>query len=348
MFAPFARASSASAQIRSDGELEASRPVLDRPSRVDRVRTEDVGIDLAEPLELLVAQDRVGDHELASMLRRLVEQVPLRADAGLDAHHDRLADRVDRRIRHLGEELLEVRVEDRPPVGEHRERQVVAHRPDRLLRVPRERREDHLHVVLRVAEGELALAERLGGSRQARARRQVVQPHDVVAVPVGVGPPRRDLSLDLRVRDDPALLEVDEEELPRLQPPLPDDVLRRLLEDAGLRGEHDPAVGGLEPAARTKAVAVERRADQPPIREGDRRRAVPGLEQALVVGVEPGELGRDVVAAPVGLGDHHHDRVRQRPAGEHEQLEHVVEGRRVRAAGTDDGQDLRQVVAEQL
>ncbi len=67
-----------------------------------------------------------------------------------------------------------------------------------------------------------------------------------------------------------------------------------------------------------------------------------------MVGVEACELGRDVVAAAVGLGDHHHDRVRQRPAGEHEQLEHVVEGRRVRAAGTDDRQDLREVVAEQL
>ena len=33
---------------------------------------------------------------------------------------------------------------------------------------------------------------------------------------------------------------------------------------------------------------------------------------------------------------------------EHEQLEHVVEGRRVGAAGPDDRQHLREVVAEEL
>ena len=65
--------------------------------------------------------------------------------------------------------------------------------------------------------------------------------------------------------------------------------------------------------------------------------------------VEALEVLRQVVAALVGLRDHHHHRVRQRAAGEHEQLEHVVEGRRVRAAGAHDRQQLREVlVAEQL
>ena len=312
------------------------------------MRPEDIRVDLAEPLELLVAQDRVRDHELARVLRGLVEQVALRADAGLDAHHDGLADRVDRRVRHLGEQLLEVRVEHRLPVGENGQRQVVAHRPDRLLRVPRERGEDHLHVVLRVPERELARAERLRGAGEVRPRRQILEPHDLVPVPLGVRPSRRNGSLHLLVRNDPAALDVDEEQLPGLQAALPDDVLRRLLEHTGLGGEDDPAVRGLEPPAGTQAVAVERRADHAAVREGDRRRAVPGLHQALVVGVEPLELGRDVVPALVGLGDHHHDRVRQRPPREHQQLEHVVERRGVRAAGTNDGQDLREVVAEEL
>ena len=118
--------------------LEAGGAVLgDRPRRVERVRLEDVRVDLAQALELVVAQDRVVDHELPRMLGRLVEQVSLRADERLHAHHDRLADRVDRRVRHLREELLEVGVEQRPPVGQHGERRVVAHRADRLLGVRR-------------------------------------------------------------------------------------------------------------------------------------------------------------------------------------------------------------------
>ena len=61
-------------------------------------------------------------HELVRVLGRLVEQVPLGADAGAQAHDDRLADRVDRRVRHLREELLEVGEQRRALVGQHRER----------------------------------------------------------------------------------------------------------------------------------------------------------------------------------------------------------------------------------
>src|SRR2546430_6234884 len=47
-----------------------------------------------------------------------------------DAHHDRLADGVDRRIRHLREQLLEVRVEKRLALREDGEGRVVPHRAD--------------------------------------------------------------------------------------------------------------------------------------------------------------------------------------------------------------------------
>ena len=88
--------------------------------------------------------------------------------------------------------------------------------------------------------------------------------------------------------------------------------------------------------------------DDPPVGERDRRRPVPRLHQAGVVGVEALQLVRHVVAVLVGLGDHHHQRVRKRTPGEDEQLEHVVEHRRVGAVGTDHRQDLCQVGTEQL
>ena len=144
------------------------------------------------------------------------------------------------------------------------------------------------------------------------------------------------------------LLEVDEEELARLQAAEALHVAGLDVEHAGLGAEHDPAVLRLHPAAGAQAVAVERRADDAAVRERDRRGAVPRLHQARVEGVEALELVGEVVAALVGLGDHHHHRVRQRPAGEHEQLEDVVERRRVRAARAHDRHDLLQVAAEQL
>jgi len=64
--------------------------------------------------------------------------------------------------------------------------------------------------------------------------------------------------------------------------------------------------------------------------------------------VEAAQLVGDVVASGVGFGDHHHQRVRDRAAAEHEQLEHVVEVGRVGAAFPDDGEHLAQVVAEEV
>ena len=83
--------------------------------------------DLAELLELVVAQDRLIHHQLMGLLRALAQQVDLRADAGLQAHHDRLADRIDRRVGHLREQLLEVREQRRLAIGEDGQRGVVAH-----------------------------------------------------------------------------------------------------------------------------------------------------------------------------------------------------------------------------
>ncbi len=64
--------------------------------------------------------------------------------------------------------------------------------------------------------------------------------------------------------------------------------------------------------------------------------------------VEAAQLLGQVVATLVRLRHHHHQRVRQRAAREHEQLEHVVEGGRVRPALADHRQQLPQVVAEEL
>ena len=178
---------------------------------------------------------------------------------------------------------------------------------------------------------------------------QVGEADDALAVPVAVGLLRRDPALDLLVGDDPALGQVDEEELAGLQAALADDVGGRLVHHAGLRAEHDPAVLGLQPAAGAQAVAVERRADHAAVGERDRGGAVPRLHETGVEGVEALEVIGQVVAALERLRDHHHHRVGQRAPRQHEQLEHVVERRRVRAAGADDRQQLREVLlAEQL
>ena len=204
----------------------------DRPGDVDRPRFVDVVVDVAQRLELAVEQDRLFEQQLVRVLGRLVEQVALVAQAGREAHHDFLADRVDRRVGDLREELLEVGEQRRRLVGEHRQREVVAHRADRLGAVDRHRRQQHPQVLLGVAEGALAQPQRLVGERHFVRGRQVREGHGVARVPLAVGLARGDLALDLLVLDDPAPLEVDEEQLARLQAPEAPDLLGRDVEQA--------------------------------------------------------------------------------------------------------------------
>src|SRR3954452_23429399 len=98
--------------------------------------------------------------------------------------------------------------------------------------------------------------------------------------PLRVGLLRRDGALDLLVLDDAALLEVDEEQLAGLQAPEALHVAGLDVEHPGLGAEHDPAVLRLQPPARAQAVAIERGADDAPVRERHRGGAVPRLHEA--------------------------------------------------------------------
>ena len=144
-----------------DRAVHSGRTLGDRPGDVDRECLVDVMFDVAQRLELAIEQDRLVEKELVGMLGRLFEEVALVAEARSEAHHDFLADRVDRRVRDLSEQLLEVGEERRGLVGEHSEGDVVAHRPGRLGAVEGHRREQHPQVLLRVAEGTLAQAHGL-------------------------------------------------------------------------------------------------------------------------------------------------------------------------------------------
>ena len=185
---------------------------------------------------------------------------------------------------------------------------------DRLLAVGGHRRDDQPQVLLRVAEGQLLGAQRLDPRRPRLAVGEVVDVDDRALVPLAVGLAAGDPPLDLLVLDDPALLEVEQEQLARGEPALALDVLRGDGHHPGLRGQHDVALGVLDPAAGAQAVAVEHGAGHPAVGEHDRRRAVPRLHQAGVEVVEALDVGVEVLAGPVGLGDHHHHRVRDRAA----------------------------------
>ncbi len=135
--------------------------------------------DRADLFQIGVGQDRLMDFEALGLRRAFeVEQVRPRADDRDEAHHQFLADRVDRRVGHLREVLLEIGEEQLRPIGQRRDRRVVAHGADRFFAGRRHRRHQDFEVFLGVAEHLLAIEQRQVRDRRGfRRRRQVFEHH---------------------------------------------------------------------------------------------------------------------------------------------------------------------------
>ena len=299
--------------------------------------------------QLAVVDDRVADADLPAALRLRTEQVALRTDRRLHRRDQLFADRVERRIRHLREELLEVVVQQPGFVGQDRQRCVGTHRTNRLFAGASHRLEHLLDVLARVSERLLptqhGLVIRLG---QVRSGRYGLDRNQVLLQPLGVRVLASQLVLDLVVRDDAPLFGVDQEHLPGMEPLLDDDVLRWNVEDADFGREHDQVVLRDVVPRRAEAVAIQNGADHPAVRERDGRRTVPRLHQRRVVFVERPPLGADALVVLPRLRNHHQHGVREWPPRHHEELEDVVERRRVAATLADDRQHLLELVAENV
>ena len=127
-----------------------------------------------------------------------------------------------------------------------------------------------------------------------------------------------------------------------------DDVGGVDVDHTDLGRDHDQAVPAAHEAGGAKAVSVEQPHDPHPVAGDHRGGTIPGLGQTAVVVVERAD-GIVEVGAGIGEGrrDEHCQRMRQRPAGEHQELDDGVELGRIRPALVDDRVQLLQVGAEQ-
>ncbi len=305
--------------------------------------------DRTDFLEVAVGQNGLPDLQafLACIAFEL-EDVGARPDEGHEAHDQFLADRIDRRIGHLREILLEIGIEELRLRRQCRNRRVGAHRPDRFLAGHRHRRQQKRKILLAVAERLLAIQEQHIGARRTRMDREIhILEHDLGALqPFGIRMRGGERAFDFVVRDDAALLQIDEQHLARLQPPFGNDPLFGDRQDAGFRGQHDEPVAGDDIARRTQAIAVEHRADLAAIGKGDGGRPVPGFHHRGVIFVEGAARRIHQWVARPGFRNEHHHRMAKRIAALDEEFECIVETGRVRLAFVGDRPELAYVIAE--
>ena len=283
-----------------------------------------------------------------SSVRGLFQQGLLSAEPSVQRHDVALADRIDRRIRHLGELLLEVGVERTRRVVEDRQRCVIAHRANRLFGLTRHRLQDVLDFFLAVTVQDLAREQLaligLGNARGLDAG-GTFQPTHVLSDPAAVGQARSDAMLDVVVAQNLVTLGVDRHHLARSQAAGFDDLRLVDWNQADLGTHHDQAAPGDLVASGPQAVAVHRRGGDLSVGKGHRSGPVPRLSQTCVVLVEAAQVGIHVVEVFPGLGNQHHHRVQRSATGRDQQLEGFVERLGVGADGPQHRMQLRHRIA---
>ena len=318
---------------------------------VEDLRLEAHAVDGADAAERVVGEHRALQAHEAAGVAAVLEQVAVVAEVEHAGGHEALAQRVDGRVGHLGEELVEVVVERAVLLREHRERRVDAHRGQRRLAGRGHGANALVHVVVVVAQlchalGEWQALVRLGGQFVCGRLAQVADVEGLVAQPVAVGLLVGVLVADLVVPDDAALPGVDLEHLARAQAARAQDVLGLHVDGAHLGGEDEAVVAGHVVARGAQAVSIEHGAEHGAIGEHDGGRAVPRLHEHGLVGVVGAALLRELGVVVPGLGHHEGHGAVERATVHREELEHVVENRGVGALAVDDGQHLLQVVLE--
>ena len=158
-------------------------------------------------------QDRVVHLEDRAVAALRVEKVAVGADVDGRVRDDLLPEGVDRRVRDLGELLLEEAVEKRVGVRERCQRDVMPHGDGRLRTVCRGLEDVCPHLLIAVAEHLVeAVPLFLGMDRHLAVRdREVIQMHQVRVDPLPVGMGGGVVLLALLIRDDALPLRVDEQ-----------------------------------------------------------------------------------------------------------------------------------------
>ncbi len=327
--------------------FEPGNAVGDAVQRRDGLRLEAGHLDMADARDVLVVEDRRLQLQAAAAFLGRFEQVALRADRGRHLGYQLFADAVQRRVRDLREQLLEVVVEHARAFRQHGERSVGTHRTYRFLALFRHRQHQDAQVLVRVTVG-LLTAEHgvVVDGMHVVGHRQACQRHVVLREPFPVGVLVDVALLQFGVVDDAASLGVDEEDAAWMQAFLDRDVFRREVEHADFGRHDDHVVLGHVVARRAQAIAVEHRAHDAAVGERDAGRAIPRFHQATVIFIEGLARGIHLLVPAPGLRNHHQHRERQRAAGHVQEFEHLVEGRGVRTPFDDDREKLLQVFTE--
>ena len=306
-------------------------------------------VDGTDTLELLLAQQWALQANQLAGRTGVLEQVAVVAQVERGRGDHMLAQGVDRRVRDLGKQLIEVVEERARLLGQAGQRRIDTHRGERRLALLGHGTHDFVNIIPVIPElghahggGHLGI---LGG----RGRDGLVERVDgqrLFGDPVAIGLFLGVTGAQLVVVDDAAAGKIDLEHLARSQTAARQDVLGADLDGAHLARQHKAAVARHVVAGGAQAVAVEGGTQRATVGKGDGRRAVPGLHEHGLVGVVGAALLTQAVVVVPRLGQQHGCGARKRATVHDQKLEHIVQNRGIGALAVDDGHHALKIVLQ--
>ena len=116
--------------------------------------------DVAQPRDVLVVKDGLRHFETHRRVDVVgVQEIRLGSNEGHQRHHHRFANRINRRIGHLREQLLEVVIQRLVLVGHDRQWRVITHRASGFFCRDSHGRHQEFQIFLRVAKNLLAIQQ---------------------------------------------------------------------------------------------------------------------------------------------------------------------------------------------
>ena len=306
-------------------------------------------VDGANAVELLLAQQRtLQAHQLAGRTG-VLEQVAVVAQVERGRGDHMLAKSVDRRVRDLSEQLIEVVEERARLLGQAGQRRIDTHRGERRLALLGHGTHDFVNIIPVIPElghahggGHLVV---LGGCcRNGLIER--VNGQRLLGNPITVGLFLGIAGAQLVVVDHAAAGKIDLEHLARPQTAARQDVLGAHLDGAHLACQHKATVARHIVAGGTQAVTVEGGTQRATVGKGDGRRAIPRLHEHGLVGVVGAAFLAQIVVVVPRLGQQHGRGTCKRATVHDQKLKHIVQNRGVGALAVDDGHHALKIVLQ--
>ena len=176
------------------------------------------------------------------LFRSFFEDVAVVTDVGRQAHHELFTDRVNRRVRHLGEQLLEVVEQRLRLVRKHGKRGIVTHGANRLGTVLGHRLQDDGEVFSRVTETLLLHQDVFRDIGRVDFAEEAADAHLVFGNPTAVRLGSRHLRLHFGVLQDTVVFEIEVDDLTRFEAALFFDFVVAEVEHTRFGGHHEETV----------------------------------------------------------------------------------------------------------